>query len=137
MLPAAKHAGQHVLFGLLLLLWNWFIKEQDDEIDIGTYEIEVTEFKSKVRFDLWGHLEVGMVSEATEMIVRGNIHIDTKVVKVVDYKSWVKLNLWGHGGCLEAALASEAIKLAVKGKMHMNPWVFKAADLKSEVKFDI
>ena len=51
-LPAAKHAGQHVLFGLLLLGIKSSFQEQDDEIDIGTYEIEVTEFKSEVRFDL-------------------------------------------------------------------------------------
>ena len=32
-----------------------FIEEQDDEIDTGTYVIEVTEFKSEVKFDLRGH----------------------------------------------------------------------------------
>ena len=82
---AAKHAGQHVLFGLLLL--------QDDEIDIGKYEIEVTEFKSEVRFDLRGHLEATMASEATKMIVRGNMYMDTGAIEVADFKSEFKFDL--------------------------------------------
>ena len=32
-----------------------FFEEQDDEIDTGTYVIEVTEFKSEVKFDPRGH----------------------------------------------------------------------------------
>ena len=43
-----------------------FLKEQDDEIDIGTYEIEVTEFKSEVRFDLWGYLEAATALEVSK-----------------------------------------------------------------------
>ena len=90
--------------------WSHFFKEQDDEKDIGTYETEVTEFKSKVRFDLRGHLEAAMASKATKMTVTGNMHIDARVIRVVDYKYQVKFNLLGQGGHLEAALASEAVK---------------------------
>ena len=39
--PPSSPPGNKVIF-----------QEQDDEIDIGTYEIEVTEFKSQVRIDL-------------------------------------------------------------------------------------
>ena len=54
LLPAAKHAGQHVFFGLLLflLLWKSFSKEQDNEIDIKTYEIELRSLSSNPRSDL-------------------------------------------------------------------------------------
>ena len=37
-------------------------------------------------FDLQGHLEAAMASEA----VRGNMHMETRVIKVADFKSEVK-----------------------------------------------
>ena len=36
---------------------------------MGTYLIEVTEFKSEVAFDLQGHLEAAMAAEATKMAI--------------------------------------------------------------------
>ena len=54
---------------------------------IGTYVIEVTEFKSEVSLDLRDHLEVTMASEATKMAVGWNMGMDTRVIKVTDVKS--------------------------------------------------
>ena len=39
-----------------------------DKVNIGTYEINVPEFKSEVRFDLPGHLDATMASEVTKMV---------------------------------------------------------------------
>ena len=33
-----------------------------------------------------------MASEATEMAVRGNMHIDTRVIEVADFKTEVKFD---------------------------------------------
>ena len=41
-----------------------------------------------------------MASEANNICVKGNKHMDTRVIKVAGIKSEVKLDLWG---CLEAA----------------------------------
>ena len=68
-----------------------------------------------VRFDLWGRLEVTMASEATNMVVRANMHMDFRVIKVSDYKSDIKFNIWGYWGCLEATKALDDIKMAVRG----------------------
>ena len=46
---------------------------------MGTWVIEVTEFNFKVSFDLQGHLEAAMASEAPNTAVRGNMHMDTRV----------------------------------------------------------
>ena len=45
----------------------------------GTWVIEASEFKFKVRSDLLGHLEVTMASEATRMAITVNIHMDIRV----------------------------------------------------------
>ena len=60
-----------------------FFQEQCDKVNTGTYELEVSEFKS----------EAAMASEATKMTVRGNMHMDTRAVKVADFKSEVKFDL--------------------------------------------
>ena len=39
---------------------NHFFKKQDDELDIGTYELEVSEFKSEVKHDFRGLLEAAI-----------------------------------------------------------------------------
>ena len=70
-----------------------FFQEQCDKVNTGTYELEVSEFKSEVTFDLQGHLGATMASEATEVTVRGNMHMDTMVIKVADFKSEVKFDL--------------------------------------------
>ena len=57
--------------------------------------MEVTEFKSKVGFDLRGHLEADMASEVTKAVV-SNMHIDTRVIGDADFKSEVKSDLGGH-----------------------------------------
>ena len=48
---------------------------------------------SEVSFDLRGHLEAIMASEATKMAVRGNTHMDTRVSEVPDFKSEVKFEI--------------------------------------------
>ena len=58
-----------------------------------TYVIKVTEFNSEVRCDLRGRLEASMASEATNMAVRGNIHMDTKVVEVTEFNFEVRFDL--------------------------------------------
>ena len=68
---------------------------------IDTRVIEVADFKSQFKFDLWGrggHLEATMASEATEISVKGNMHIDTRVIEVPGFKTEVKFDFWGHGG---------------------------------------
>ena len=55
--------------------------------------LEVTEFKSELRFDLRCHLEADMASEANKINVRDNMYMDTRVIKVVDYQSEVKFAL--------------------------------------------
>ena len=60
--------------------------------------IKVTEFKFDVSFDLRGHLEAAMASEATKMDVRGTMHIDTMVFEVPDFNSEVPFEIWGHRG---------------------------------------
>ena len=58
---------------------------------MGTKVIEVTELNFEVSFDLRGHLEAAMASEATKINVRGNMHIDTRVIKIADFKYEVKI----------------------------------------------
>ena len=60
---------------------------------MGTQVIEVTEFKYEARCDLRGHLEAATASEATQMSLRGNMHMDPRVIKVAGFKSEVKLDL--------------------------------------------
>ena len=58
-----------------------------------TRVIEVADFKSEVKFELWGHwgcFEAAMASEATKKDVRGNMHIYTRVI---DLKFGVKFEL--------------------------------------------
>ena len=55
--------------------------------------LEVTEFKSELRFDLRCHLEADMASEANKINVRDNMYMVTRVIKVVDYQSEVKFAL--------------------------------------------
>ena len=57
-----------------------------------TQVIKVTEFNSVVIFDLRGHLEAAMASEATKMAVRCNTHMDARVIEVADFKSEVKFD---------------------------------------------
>ena len=63
---------------------------------MATSVTEVTEFSFEVSFDLRGHLEAAMVSEATKMAVRGNMHMDTRVIEVPDFNSEGKFEIWGH-----------------------------------------
>ena len=49
-----------------------------------------------------------MASEANNICVKGNKHMDTRVIKVAGIKSEVKLDLWG---CLEGCQASEATEI--------------------------
>ena len=58
--------------------------------------IEVTDFDSETRCDLWGRSEANMASEATKMAGRGNMHMDTRVIEVAAFKSEVKFEFWGH-----------------------------------------
>ena len=48
---------------------------------------EVTEFNFEVSFDVRGHLEATMASEATKIAVRGNMHMDTRVLEGPDFNS--------------------------------------------------
>ena len=54
------------------------------------YVIDVTELDFEVRSDLRGCLQAAMASEATQMAVRGNMHMDTRIIKISDFKSEVK-----------------------------------------------
>ena len=82
--------------------------------------IKVTEFKFDVSFDVRGHLEAAMASEATKMAVRGNMQMDTRVIEVPDFNSEVKFErpvrplrapdgLRGHfNGCYGGTFKSRA-----------------------------
>ena len=58
--------------------------------DMEPYVIDVTELDFEVRSDLRGCLQAAMASEATQMAVRGNMHMDTRIIKISDFKSEVK-----------------------------------------------
>ena len=60
---------------------------------MDTRVIEVADFKSEVKFDLWGywgHLEAAMASGDVKMAVLGNIHMYIRVIEVSDFKYDVK-----------------------------------------------
>ena len=42
-----------------------------------------------------------MASEATKVVVRGNMHIVPRVMEVAYFKYEVKFDIWGYWGCLE------------------------------------
>ena len=71
-----------------------------------------------------------MASEATKMVVKGNMHMDTRVLLISNLRSY------DLRGCLWATMASEAAMAsgAVGGNIHMDTRVIKVADFKSEVK---
>ena len=69
---------------------------------------EVTDLKSEVKFDLWGHLEAAMASEVMKIAFRGNIHIDIRVIEVTELNFEVKSDLWGQNN---AAATLEALLL--------------------------
>ena len=70
--------------------WNGFLLP-------GT--LGATELKSEVICDLQGHLEVTLASEATNMVVRDNMHMGFRVIELADYKSDVKFIYLCHKGC--------------------------------------
>ena len=63
---------------------------------MATSVTEVTEFSFEVSFDLRGHLEATMTSEATKMAVRGNMHMHIRVFEVADFNFVVKNDLRGQ-----------------------------------------
>ena len=73
-----------------------------------TRVIEAADFKSEVKFDIWGQwgcLEATMASEATKMAdIKGNMHMVTRVIEASNVNSEVKIDLWGH------LMSSEAFK---------------------------
>ena len=75
-----------------------------------------------------------MASEATNMAVRGNMHMDIKVVEVTEFNSEVRCDLRGH---LEATVASEATEMAVRSNMHMDTRVVEVTDFNFEVRCDL
>ena len=79
--------------------------------------IEATEFKFEVKCDLRGYFEVTMASEAFNMAVRANMHMDFRVIEVADYKSDNKFNLRVYWGGSEANMFSEVIKIVVQGQL--------------------
>ena len=89
-------------------------------------ESVITRPPVEVLFGLWGRLEAAMASEATEMVVIGNTHMDIREIEVTE------LN-WGH---LEAAVAYEVIKMNVQGNKQIKTRVIEVTELRSEVKFN-
>ena len=67
-------------------------------------------------------MEAALASEATQIAVRGNMHMNTRVVEVTEFNFEVRCDLRGR---LEAAMASEA----VGGNMHMDTRAIKVADV--------
>ena len=61
-------------------------------------------FNSEVRSDLRGCLEAAMASEATQIAVRGDMHMNTRVVEVTEFNFEVRCDLRGR---LEATMASD------------------------------
>ena len=51
---------------------SWF--EVRGQRGMVTWVVEVTEFNSEARCDLWGHFETAMASKASEMASKGNTH---------------------------------------------------------------
>ena len=60
---------------------------------MATLSIDGVDFNSEVRFDLRGLLEAVMATEASKLVVRGNMHMDTRVIEVTDFKSEVKFEI--------------------------------------------
>ena len=83
-----------------------FFEEQDDEIDAGTYKIDITELNTEVRFDLLGHLEVTMASKAMKMTVINNMYMDIRVIRLRISNPGSNLSSEAN---FEATLASEFI----------------------------
>ena len=75
-LPAAKHAGQWIIFVNLRLIFE--IQAVRSRIDKASYVIEVTDLKYEVRLDLRGCLEAVVASEAAknDPYHVNNMHID-------------------------------------------------------------
>ena len=69
---------------------------------------EVTDLKSKVKFDLWGHLVVSMALEVMKMALKCNIHVDIRVIEVTELNFEFKSDLWDY---LEAAMAEITLQL--------------------------
>ena len=73
---------------------------------MDTRVIEVADFRSEVKLELWGHwghLKAVMASEATIITVMWIIHMATRVIGVADFKFEVKLSLWGHIEAIEVS----------------------------------
>ena len=51
---------------------------------MATLSIDGVDFNSEVRFDLQGLLEAVMATEASKLVVRGNMHMDIRVIEVTD-----------------------------------------------------
>ena len=60
---------------------------------MATLSIDGVDFNSEVRFDLRGLLEAVMATEASKLVVRGNMHMDIRVIEVTDFKSEVKFEI--------------------------------------------
>ena len=92
---------------------------------------EVTEFKYAVRFDLRGHLEAVMSSEAIRWLLATFTLMPRQLRMLI---SNLRLNL--TRGCSEVAMASEASKMAVYN-MYIDSKVIKDTDFKSGMKYDL
>ena len=66
-----------------------------------------------------------MASEATEMAVRGNMHIDTRVIEVPDFKTEVK---FVHHSYPLSPLVYRALALLFCSRWFTNTKVFKQND---------
>ena len=52
----------------------------------GTWVIEATDFKFEVRCNLRGHMEAAMASEATKLVVKGNMHVVLGVIEAAFFQ---------------------------------------------------
>ena len=52
-----------------------------------------------------------MASEATKMLIRGNMLMDIRVIEVTEFNSEVKLNFWGHYHCCSRVPRATALLL--------------------------
>ena len=95
--------------------------------------IEATKLKFEARCDLQGQIEVTMASEATNMAVEANMHMDLRVIEIADYKSDTKFYLrllrlfGGHHGLRSYQIAD----------MQTYVGAINVSDFKYEVKLNL
>ena len=69
-----------------------------------------------------------MASEATKMVVIGNMHMDVRVIEVTELNSEVRSDLQGHYHCHPLVFRAIALLLLYLSTKDRNPWIYEDDD---------